>query len=58
MAKKKTKTDPPTTWAEFSARGGAARAKNMTKAERSEAARAAVKARWERVRAAKTKKEE
>lgn len=36
--------------AQFGARGGAARAANMTRKERSEAARAAVTARWKRVK--------
>jgi hypothetical protein len=53
MAKKSAKIDPPLSLAEFAARGGAARAKNMTKAERSEASRAAVNARWAAVREAK-----
>jgi hypothetical protein len=43
--------------ADLGRRGGKARAAGMTKEERSEAARQAVTARWDRVRAkAKTKK--
>ena len=34
-------------------KGGKARAQSMTKAERSESARAAVQARWDRIRAEK-----
>jgi hypothetical protein len=39
----------------FAAAGGKARASRLTKAQRSEAARLAVKARWARVRARKEK---
>lgn len=56
MAKKQAKIEPPLSLAEFAARGGAARAKNMTKAERSEASRAAVNARWAAVKKAAAKK--
>ena len=38
-------------------KGGKARAENMTKAERSASARAAVQARWDRVRAEKAAQE-
>jgi len=38
-------------------KGGKARAQNMTKAERSASARAAVQARWDRVRAEKVAQE-
>jgi hypothetical protein len=38
---------------ELARMGGKARAKVLTKAERSESARAAVNARWKRVRAAR-----
>ena len=54
-----TSTNEPTfvDVTEAGRKGGKARAQNMTKAERSASARAAVQARWDRVRAEKAAQE-
>jgi hypothetical protein len=50
MAKKKRKRTPKFSAEEWARRGGKARAKKLTPEQRSEQARRAVQARWERYR--------